>query len=147
MVIMATVSMVLSGFTVQMTEAANEYLSVYENIEITEETTDEELKAAEAELYEAMVKMTQKAKKPMLIVGGAELIIHLIFALIADRLYYKKVFADLKEINNTINEENMRKLLITRRGGLSPLAFAASIMGNSLLLMALDYVAVFINGM
>lgn len=146
MVITATMSMVLSGFTAQMAEAANEYLSVYENIEITEETTDEELKAAEAELYKAMGKMAQKSKKPMLIVGGAELILRLIFALIADKLYYKKVFADLREINNTVNEENLRKLMITRRGGLSPLAFAASVMGNSMLLMALDYIAVFISG-
>ena len=146
-VIMATVSMVLSGFSAQMMNAANEYLTVYENIEITEETTEEEYKAAEAELLKAMETMTAKATKPMLIVGGAQLILHLIFALIADRLYYKKVFADLKEINNAVGDENFKKLMITRRGGFSPLAFAASIFGNNMLIMALDYIAVFINGM
>ena len=146
-VILATASMVLSGFTNQMNAAANEYLNVYENIEITEETTDEEYKAAEAELLKAAETMKAKATKPMLIVGGVQLVLHLLFALTADRLYYKKVFADLKEIHNAVEDDNFKKMMITRRGGLSPLAFAASIMGNNMLLMALDYVAALINGM
>lgn len=146
-VILATATMMLSGFTNQMAEAANEYLKVYENIEITEDTTEEEFKAAEAELLKAADTMRKKATKPMLIVGATELILHLIFALIADRLYYKKVFADIKEINNAVGDENFKKMMITRRGGFSPLAFTASVLGESMLHVMLDNISQIINRM
>lgn len=146
-VILATASMVLSGFTSQVTNAANEYMTVYENIEITENSTNEEVAAAEEALLKAADEMRIKAQKPLIIISSVQLVLHLVFALIADKAYYKKVFDDLKEINNTVEDDNFKKMMITRRGGLSPLAFMASLLGNNMLLMALDAVASFINGM
>ena len=69
----------------------------------------------------------------------------LIAALVADRLYYKKVLEDMKAISDTVREENMRKLMITRKGGLSALAFAASVLGYNTFINLMVYAADFIT--
>ena len=80
----------------------------------------------------------------MLIISGVNFAMSLICALSADYLYYKKILEDMKTISDSVKDENMRKIMIARRGGLSPLAFAASLLGYNMLINVLIYAADFI---
>lgn len=131
-VLFATASLMLSGFATDVFTAFDSYASVVDEFNY-ENATEEELTAFESELEKAYTEMIEKSKKPALIILGVDFAAHLLCALIADRLYYKKLKEDLKLIDEGVKEPNMRKVMISRRGGLSPLAFAASLMGyNSL---------------
>ena len=131
-VLFAAASLMLSGFTNEIFSAYDPYISLVNEFDY-ENATKEEVAAFEAEIMEMSDEIFEKTKKPMLIILGVDALTHLLCALIADKLYYKKMKEDIKLIDEEIGEPNMRKLMISRRGGLSPLAFAASIMGyNSL---------------
>jgi hypothetical protein len=115
---------------------SDEYLNVMYGINY-ETATDEEL-AQQTELLEkASSDFVAKATKPLLIITVVDIVLRLICALTADRLYYTKLINDLKLIDESVKEPNMRKLLIARKGGLSPLAFAASLAGHNLLVQLL----------
>lgn len=131
-VLFATASLMLSGFATEVFTAFDSYASVVDEFDY-KNATEEELTAFEAELEKEYTEMLDKSKKPALIILGVDLAAHLLCALIADRLYYKKLKEDMKLIDEGVKEQHMRRLMLSRRGGLSPLAFAASIMGyNSL---------------
>ena len=131
-VLFATASLMLSGFATEVFTAFDAYASVVDELNI-ESATEEELIAFETVLEKANAEMVEKAKKPALIILGVDLAAHILCALLADRLYYRKLKEDMKLIEEGVKEPHMRKLMLTRRGGLSPLAFAISIMGyNSL---------------
>lgn len=131
-VLFATASLMLSGFATEVFTAFDTYASVIDEFDY-ENATEEEFAAFEPILEKANAEMIEKSKKPALIILGVDFLIHLLCALIADRLYYKKLKDDMKLIDEGIKEPHMRRVMLTRRGGLSPLAFAASIMGyNSL---------------
>lgn len=146
LVVFASITLMLSSFTAQITEAANDYVGAFESIELSENSSEEEISQAESSLLRAAEESWNKAKKPLLITACVHLALHVVFAVIADKAYYKKMLADLKEIGNTVEDENLKKAMITRRGGFSPLAFIASLLGNSMLLTALEYIASMING-
>lgn len=131
-VLFAAASLMLSGFSSEIIKATDPYVNLVYDFDY-ENATEEELAAFEASLEKANNEMIEKAKKPMLIILGVDTVLHLLCALLADRLYYKKLRDDIKLIDEGVMESNMRKIMISRRGGLSPLAFAASLMGyNSL---------------
>ncbi len=127
-----TASLMLSGYSTDLVKASDEYASVIYGTNI-ETATAEELAEFEKELEKASNDYLAKVKIPMLIVTGVNVVIRIICALFADKLYYNKMRNDIKLIDETVEEPNMRKMMISRKGGLSPLAFAVSIMGyNSL---------------
>ncbi len=143
-VLFATVSMMLSGLTADISNYSNEFLDKYGTFDYTT-ATEEEIAAYEAELEKGSEDFFNKIKKPVAISMAVNFGMSLVAALVADRLYYKKVLADMKAISDTVREENMRKLMITRRGGLSPLAFAASVMGYNIFINLMVYAADFIT--
>ena len=127
-----TASLMLSGFSAELYKQSDAYVGVMESFDY-ENATEEEYAAFEKELEKAGNEFVAKTKKPMLIVTAVTTVLHLICALAADSLYYKKMKEDLKLIDESVKEPNMRRLMISRKGGLSPLGFAISIMGyNSL---------------
>lgn len=131
-VLFATASLMLSGFSNEIVTQSNSYINLINNFDY-ESATEEEFAAFEASLEKAGTEMIEKTRKPILVISGVTLLLNLICALTADRLYYKKIKEDIKLIDEGVKEPNMRKIMISRRGGLSPLAFAASLMGyNSL---------------
>ncbi|MBQ2842078.1 MAG: DUF2628 domain-containing protein [Clostridia bacterium] len=143
MVLFATASLMLSGFSNELAVNSNEYAEIIYNFDI-ENATEEEIAAFEKEAEKAGMEFFEKSKKPLLIISGVTLLLNLICALTADRLYYKKLKDDMKLLDESFKEPNMRKMMISRRGGISPLAFAVSIMGyNSLvrfLIMGADII-------
>ena len=143
-VLFATVSMMLSGITADFTAHADEFLSKYGYFDY-ESATEEEIASFEAEFEKGMDEFYNKVKKPAAIIAAVNFGMSLIAALVADRLYYKKTLEDMKMISDTVREENMRKLLIARKGGLSALAFAASVLGYNTFINLMVYAADFIT--
>lgn len=128
-----TATLLLSGYSTELMNYSDEYIGVMYGIDY-ETATEEELTEHYQDLEKASNEFVAKAKKPLLIITGVDIILHLICALIADRLYYSKLLSDLKLIDENVKEPNMRKLMIARKGGLSPFAFAASLAGQSMLI-------------
>lgn len=137
----ATATLILSAPSQIIMDAVDEYSAVYNSIEISENATNEELAAFEEEILKAANEMIAKTRNPMLIMAGVTLVLRLIAALCADKLYYKKILKDMKIINDSVRDENMRKMTIARRGGLAPFAFAASLLGYNSLISLLVYAA------
>lgn len=136
--IFATVSLVISGlFSQEITTYANTFYEATAEMEKAEEMTAEEYLALETRLEEAMKKMAV----PLSVQAGANLLLGLICALTANRFYYKKIIEDMKLINDSVREENLRKLMIARRGGASVIGFATSLLGYNVLLELLGYAA------
>lgn len=136
--VFATVSLVISGlFTQEITDYTNALYEVTAKMEKADEITDEEYIALEKQLEEAMKKMAV----PLAVQAGTSIILGLICALTANRLYYKKIIEDMKLINDSVREENLRKLMISRRGGTSVIAYATSLFGFNVLLELLGYAA------
>lgn len=144
LIIFATVSMMLSGLTAEVATYADEFLGSYYEFNY-ETATDEEIAAYEAEVQKASLDFFNKAKKPVAITAAVNFGMSLIAALVADRLYYKKVLADMKLIGDTVRDDNMRKLMIARRGGLSALAFTASVLGYNFFVNLMVYAADFVT--
>lgn len=131
-VLFACASLILSGFSSDIIEASGPYLELIESFDY-ENATEEEYAEFTDEIEKSGTEMLQKVAKPMTVVVSVDLFTHLLCALLADRLYYKKIKEDLKLIDDSVPEKNMRKAVISRRGGLSLIAFLASLMGyNSL---------------
>ncbi len=143
MIMFVTSSMLLTGFSNQLLDAATEYSNAISALNL-ENATEEQLAAAEEDVIRIGNEFVSKIKKPMLVMAAVTIVLRLICALTADLFYYKKIVADMKIINDSVREENLRKVMITRRGGLSPLAFAASLLGENILVSALIYAADFI---
>lgn len=143
-VLFATVSMMLSGLSADVSFFTNELLESYGTFDY-QNATEDEIAAYEKEVEEASTVLFNKIKKPVAIIAAVNFGMSLIAALVADRLYYKKVLADMKMISDTVREENMRKLMITRKGGLSALAFAASVFGYNTFINLMVYAADFIT--
>lgn len=139
-VLFVTASLMLSGLTADISAAADEYLAKFNSFDYTT-ATEEEIAAFEEEMTKADSETMLRIRKPLLIVAGVNVGMSLICALCADWLYYKKILADMKIINDSVRDENMRKMTIARRGGLSPLAFAASLFGYNALVNTLIYAA------
>lgn len=141
--IFATVTLVFSGlFSQEMTEYTNTFAQIAEKVEAGS-LSEEEYIAIEKELAQAMSKVAV----PLSITVGANLIIRFICALIANKLFYKKIVEDMKLINDSVREENLRRMMVARRGGVSVLGFATSLMGYNVVLELLGYAATMLSGM
>ncbi len=144
LIVFATVSMMLSGVSAEIAVHANEFLNGYGEFNY-ETATDEEIAAYESELLKASEDFYNKVKKPVAITAAVNFGMSLIAALVADRLYYKKVLDDMKLISDSVRDDNMRKLMIARKGGLSAFAFAVSVLGYNFFVNLMVYAADFIT--
>lgn len=145
-VLFATVSMMLSGISAEVSVYADEFLNSYGTFDF-QTATEEEIASFEAEFEKGSTEFFNKTKKPLAISAAVNFGMSLLAALVADRLYYKKVYEDMKAISDTVREENMRKLMITRKGGLSALAFAASVLGYNVFINLMVYAADFVTNL
>ena len=136
--IFATASLVISGiFAEEIKNYANIFYDVTAQMESADSLTTEEYLALEKKLEDSMKEMAV----PIAVQAGANIIFGLICALIANKLYYKKILDDMKLINDSVREENLRKMMITRRGGSSVMGFATSLLGYNVLIELLSYAA------
>lgn len=77
---------------------------------------------------------TQKVAVPTLILSVIMLGQMLFCGFLADRLYFKKVLADLKIIGETVDNDGLRKMMIVRRGSVSFLAYFAGSLGEQVIM-------------
>ncbi len=152
LVAFVTASILLSGFAEDIMVATADYAqsaiviegNYYGEAEEISDLSEEDLTEMSQALEKEMKKMLVKIRKPFLIMLGVTTVLRLICALIADKLYYKKILDDMKLIGETVEDKGMKRLMIARRGGLSPLAFGASLLGETALVNLLSMAADFI---
>ena len=145
LVAFVTASILLSGLTGQIAAAAEEYsgkIAALGDADITEE----QLAALEPELEKYVTEFYSKVSKPLAITTSVTAILRLICALMANKLYYKKILDDMKLIGETVQDGHMKRMMIARKGGLSALGFTASVLGETMLVNALYVIADFIKG-
>lgn len=136
--VFATASLVISGvFSQEIEKYTTALYDLSVKTQNVSELTEEEFLALEKQLEESMAEMAA----PLAAQVGTYLLLGLICALTANRLYYKKILDDMKLINDSVREENLRKLMISRRGGISAIGFATSLFGFNVLLELLGYAA------
>ena len=132
---------VFSSVTMMCTPIANKLMNSYN--ELVSASSDEGETAGTSLDFASVLasvdeetaeKFTKEAAAPSLILIGIWLFESLACALIADKLYYKKINADLKLIDETVKDSSVRKIMIARRGSVSFLAFIAGNLGKDLIL-------------
>lgn len=132
--IFVSITMMTTPLQNQVYDAAEKFRSasqpIAENSQAIENLSDEE--------YAQLMKNTEEfyvsVQKPMLILMGILFAQHLVCGLIADRMYYHKVKSDLALIDRTVENGEMRKMMVARRGGCSVLAYFAGHFGEQMLL-------------
>lgn len=144
LVAFVTLSILLSGYSNAIYDASEEYTNAFNGLNL-ENATEEELVSAEKEMEKLTAAFYKKVKKPAAILFGATVIFRLVCALAADKLYYKKILEDMNLISETVQDIHMRRMMLARKGGLAPLAFGASLIGETLLINLLYYAADFIK--
>lgn len=101
-------------------------------------SSSQEIENLSDEEYAQLMKITDEyyasIQKPMLILMGILLVQHLICGLIADRLYYHKIKSDLTLIDETVENSEVRKMMIARRGSVSFIGYFAGYCGEQMLL-------------
>lgn len=126
---------VFASVTMMCTPVTNKLMNAYNELAASqgENTAAEEIDMSSVS-PEALEKFTQDASGPAAILSAVWLIENLACALIADKLYYKKINADLKLIDETVENDGVRKIMIARRGSVSFLAFFAGSLGQDAIL-------------
>ena len=109
---------------------------------VTIESTASAMQLVSSLSEDAAMEFTKKLAAPTFILLGIMLAEKLVCGFLGDILYYKKARADLKTIDNTVDNEGLRKMMIVRRGSVSFLAYFAGNLGEealiSLFIMAAD---------
>ncbi len=145
-VLFATASLMLSGLMNEVVDYAEPYMTLIEEFNY-ETASDEETSMFEDALIKESEEFSAKAKKPMLIIAGVNLILHLICGFIGDPLYYNKMKSDLNAVNEAFRDEAMRRMMITRKGTVSILNFLASLFGyNSFVQILAAGASMIMNG-
>lgn len=123
----------LEKYSPQVSAAYDEFYAAYEDPDITEE----ELMAKSQAVTEIAAQHFKETWKDYLVFFGAnlggKLVLALVAALIADKMYYKKARENLAEINEGPHDEFVRRALISRKGGVSVFAFLACFYGQNYL--------------
>lgn len=135
MVVFASITMMCTPVTNKLMTAYEELASVAAALqnENTDEASPEEIDISSLD-QQAVDKFTKEATVPTVILTSVWLLESLACALLADKLYLKKINADLRLIDDTVENDGVRKIMIARRGSVSFLAFFAGSLGQDALL-------------
>lgn len=123
----------LEKYSPEVSAAYDEFYAAYADPDITEE----ELMAKSDAVSDLALKHFKETWKNYAIFFGAnlggKLVLALIAAFIADKLYYKKAVEDIAEISENPHGEFVGRALISRKGGVSVFAFLACFYGQNYL--------------
>ena len=132
---------VFASITMMCTPVANKLMNAYDKFSLSvsalpdEGSADAQTEAELAVLAEkSLEEFTKEAGPSSFFLLSVWLLENFACALIADKMYYKKIKADLKLIDETVADDGVRKIMIARRGGVSFLAFIAGSLGQDALL-------------
>ena len=121
----------------------SEYYELYE----TEGTTEEQLLEKSEEVSKLLAGYFRETWKSYLAIYGTNLILCLICALVADKLYYKKAVDDLWEINENHLDSPVKRMIISRKGGLSVIGFIFASIAPNMIISTLYTAAEFIKSL
>lgn len=144
LVVFASVTMMTAPLQTKLLEATEKFYSQSQPIIGTENA--EELEISDEEIEKIITTYYAEIQKPMLILSAIMLVERILCGFIADRLYYKKINADLKIIGETVDDKGVRNIMIARRGSVSFLAFFAGNLGEQVLLNLLVMAADAVSG-
>ena len=122
LLLIAVIPLLTVSLQQQIVEAVTPY---YEALNGDTQPSDEEA-------MRMLTEIGEKTARPMSIILGIHAVIHLIGALTADRIYYKKILSDLSLLREQGVEEMTGRFLIARRGGVSILNFLLSLLSMEL---------------
>jgi len=105
--------------------------------QITDGTISQEV------MTELMEKIVQSTYKPISIAFILLVILHIICALTANRIYYKKINSDFNVLNQEVSDINMRRMLLSSRGGTSLLSGFCGYFTYQIILSVFIYIADF----
>ena len=121
--------------------AYSEYYDAFSD----KDTTEEEINAKMKAVYSLLIKYSKEVAKPYLLIYGPTLLLSLICALIADRMYYKKVLEDMAKIEEEAPDIPVKRLMLAQKGGTSALAFIICSLGENMLVNMLYSAAIMIK--
>lgn len=121
--------------SVWMMPATEKFYELYETIqyEISDVYEAEGEEAAYAAMDEYMPEL-QAAMTPLYLPMAVQFLLHLVSALTADRLYYKKAKKDIAQVRRSKGDVRAFQLELFKRGGTSFVWAAASVFANRALL-------------
>lgn len=137
----AIINKSLEKYAEPVEKAYSEFYEVYANPNVTEEEINEKTSA----VTNLFSKHLQETWKAYLAVYGTNLALCLLCALIADRMYYKKVLEDIEKIDEEQHEIPLKRMMLTQKGGTSVLAFIICSLGENMLINMLYSAALMIK--
>jgi DNA-directed RNA polymerase subunit RPC12/RpoP len=133
-IIAACISLFYSSAASKMNDIMKPYTEVLQNQTATQE-----------QLTEITDQLVKETRRPFGIGIGLTLLVNLISAFAADRIYYKKITDDLDFVKSEVPEENMRRILSVRRGGTSILSALCGFFTYRIAATVILYIAEFIT--
>lgn len=134
----ASISMMTAPLRIQFLNASEEFYAKLYSSSATEGSTSSEETVTEPvtqeNFEEAIQDYLDKTKIPSLVLAAIWLAQSLVCGFIADKFYYKKINSDLKIIDEAVDNNGIRKMMIVRRGSVSFLAYFAGNLGEQVLL-------------
>ena len=123
LLLFAVIPLLTVSLQQQIVEAVTPY---YEALNGDTQPSDEEA-------MRMLTEIGEKTVRPVAIISGIHALLHLLGALTADRIYYKKILDDLALLQEQGVDETTGRFLIARRGGVSILNFLFSFLALELL--------------
>ena len=137
----------LDNALLKYSEPIEQSYSEYYELSISENVTEEQLLEKTEEITKLVTGYFRETWTAYLTVYGTNFILCLICALIADKLYYNKAVEDLKEINENHLDSPVKRMIISRKGGLSALGFIFCSIAQGMLINTLYTAAELIKGL
>lgn len=144
LVVFSSITMMTAPLQTKLLDATEEFYAQSQAF-LSSEANAAPSEAADAQAEKLINEYYSKSRMPLLVLTGIMLAQRLVCGFIADRLYYKKINADFRIIDEAVDDKNIRKMMIARRGSVSFLAFFAGNLGEQVILnlfvMAADAVS------
>ena len=144
--VFVSVTMMTAPLQDKVLTATDEFYSQSQPLLSALENPETASTVSEEQLMQVIDKYYSSVAKPMFILGAILLLERLVCGFIADKIYYKKINADLKIIDETVEDPGVRNIMIARRGSVSFLAYFAASLGEQALLSIFVSLADMLSG-
>lgn len=144
LVVFASITMMTASFQTTLFEATEKFRT--QSQPIVEAESADDIVLYDAEIEKIITDYYSEIKKPLLILSSIFLLERLLCGFIANKFYYKKINADLKIIDETVEDKGVRNIMIARRGSVSFVAFFAGNLGEQVILNLLVLAADAVSG-
>lgn len=146
LLVFVSISMLTVGLISPAFEAYEKYVVTLDKISEDVIKRESKLTADEEKIIvEAQENFVNKSALPLMLSLVLLLLPKIICALIADKLYYNKMKADLKLISEAVDDKDVKQIMIIKRGRASAVAFATALLGEQFLITIFTAIADYIS--